>query len=75
MKGVKHADEPAKGSEPENFGEEVGRVVVGWHVPDSDLRRTAKFAHLEQLPVNVSRVLSRRETMAQVAGSLVSGAH
>ena len=42
----------------ENLGEEVGRVVLGRDVGHGDEVRAAKLPHLEELTVDVTRMLS-----------------
>ena len=51
----------------EDFGEEIGRIVLGADVRDGDEAGAAELAHLEHLAVNVPRVLG-----GVLVGSLVS---
>ena len=55
----------------EDLGEYVRRVVVSGHVSHADAPSAAQLAHLEQLPVDVPRVLSRGEAMAEIIRPLV----
>jgi len=57
----------------EDLGEEVGRVLGGGHVRDGHDAEAAELAHLEELAVDVARVLSRVEAVAEVVGGLVVG--
>ena len=58
----------------EHLGEHVRRVGLRGDVLDHDGAGAAKLPHLEQLAVDVTRVLSRSEAVAQVVGALVVGA-
>ena len=50
----------------QNLGEQVGRVGLTRDVLDGNTLGATELAHLEQLTVDVTRVLSRCELMAQV---------
>ena len=49
----------------EYLGEEVGSVVVRWDVLDGHTAGAAQLAHLEELPVDVSRMLRRGVAVAE----------
>ena len=50
----------------QDLGEQVGRIHFTWQVANMHLTSTTQLAHLEQLAVDVARVLSSCEAMAQV---------
>ena len=55
----------------EDLREQVRRIVVRRHVADDDLARAAHLPHLEELAIDVARVLRGRESVAKVVGALV----
>ena len=42
----------------ENLGEEVGRIILGRDIGHGDKVRAAKLPHLEELTIDVTRMLS-----------------
>ena len=50
----------------QNLGKQVGRVGLTRDVLDDNTLGATELAHLEQLTVDVTRVLGRREPMTQV---------
>ena len=58
---------------PDDFSEDVGRILISGNVVDSDGSSTPQFTHLEDLAIDVTRVLSRSVPVAQVICAFVVG--
>ena len=58
----------------EDLGEDIRRVDLGRNMRDRHDAGAAHLAHLEELTIDVARVLSRGEAMAKVVSALVVGA-
>ena len=57
----------------EDLGEDVRRVVVCRHVAYANLSGAALLSHLEQLTVDVPRVLRGSETVTEIVRPFVIG--
>eukprot|EP00964_Phaeocystis_antarctica_P134590 scaffold98853_cov39-Phaeocystis_antarctica.AAC.1 len=59
----------------EDFGKDVRRVVACRHVAYANLSGAALLSHLEQLTVDVPRVLRGSETVAEIVRPFAIGTH
>ena len=63
-----------EGLPSEDLGEKVSWVHLARNVTNNDAAGAAKLTHLEELAVNVTRVLCRCKAVAQIICSLAVGA-
>ena len=64
---------PNEGLPGQDLSEKVREVVFSAYMRHSDNASAAQLAHLEHLAVDMSRVLCRREAMAEVVSGFVVG--